>query len=331
MVENTSSGTGKMTIAVITVVIICSAGFIYIIANPSILSDFSDLLDGTDDDRIQGIHSPLKIVGDQEMIDAVDEFGFSGSGTETDPYIIENLSIVSEGNCIDIRHVQLSFEIRNCSVGIYSWYISAIGIYLRNCTAASIIDCHAEGGLSGIEFFLSDGCTVSGCLVKDTIFGINATESHESTIIDNAVLNTPWGINTGVCNSSEISSNLLYNNTFGIRSYASFFGIMNANNISECSTGIDVGTTGGNWTITSNYIVNSIEYGIKLGELTNGMLIYNNRLGWNGISSALDDGFDNKWDLGQEYGNYWHDYNGTGWYAIDGTAESFDRCPSVFE
>jgi len=39
-------------------------------------------------------------------------------------------------------------------------------------------------------------------------------------------------------------------------------------------------------------------------------------------------GLSNTSDDGSSQGNFWSDYSGTGWYEIEGTAESYDRYPS---
>jgi parallel beta-helix repeat protein len=92
-----------------------------------------------------------------------------------------------------------------------------------------------------------------------------------------------------------------------------------------------MGYDGGNCTITDNWILYNTEYGIKLDDSTSENFIFNNSLGWNGISNAVDDGIGNLWDFGDETGNYWHDYSGSGWYTIPGSAESIDHYPQLLE
>ncbi|MHA1906351.1 MAG: NosD domain-containing protein [Candidatus Thorarchaeota archaeon] len=330
--ENVSGGSNKIIIAVLMVVIIAAAGITYALTSGLVPMNPADPNNTTTfSEPIEGIDNSLKILGDAEMVATVDEYGFPGSGSQSDPYIIENLSIVSEGNCIEIRDVEASFEIRNCALGIYSWHYSAIGIYLRNCDSASIVNCRLEGGISGIEFFECDGIRIVDCFVKNSIFGINSTISQSPEITNNMVMSCMMGVNLGISNFSEVTSNLLYNNSQGITAYGSYYCTVNANNITECSIGIEIGYDGGNCTITDNWIVHNTEYGIKLGEFTLGILIYGNSLGWNGISNALDDGIINAWDVEDETGNFWHDYSGEGVYTIPGSAESVDHYPQLLE
>jgi len=66
--------------------------------------------------RFQNLHDEIYVDGDLNMTAMVEEYGFQGSGSGSNPYIIENLSIVSSGYCIFIRNVEASFIIRNCQL-----------------------------------------------------------------------------------------------------------------------------------------------------------------------------------------------------------------------
>ena len=47
--------------------------------------------------------------------------------------------------------------------------------------------------------------------------------------------------------------------------------------------------------------------------------------------TAFDAGEENSWDSSyEEIGNYWGDFNGTGYYYIDGPAGSIDHYPNTF-
>lgn len=332
MVENVSGGTSKVTLAVVMVVIICAAGFAYVFSNPTILFDLDTPTDEFDASPIQGLDSPLMIVGDAEMIAAAEEYGFQGSGSNSDPYVIENLSIVSEGNCIDIRNVEASFEIRNCSLGIYNWYYSAIGIYIANCGSASVVGCRTEGGISGIEFFQSDGCRVIDCSAKYSIFGINFSISECPEVSNCIADNNTMGIVFVGCNYTTVSNNVIVRNMIGISSQWSYGCLLTSNNITSNVQGVSVEWGCINWTISNNWIAYNTEYGIYLETGANDTLAYANMLGWNEGYNAKDDGWNNEWDLAvNEEGNFWHDYVGTGWYAISGIAESMDHFPGVLE
>ncbi|MDF1537611.1 MAG: NosD domain-containing protein [Candidatus Thorarchaeota archaeon] len=327
-----AGGTSKIMIAVIMVVIISAAGFLYVLSNPTILSNFVIPTDEVDDSRIQGIDSPLKIVGDEEMREVAEEFGFLGTGSRADPYVIENLSIVSEGNCIDIRNVEASFEIRGCSVAIYNWQYSAICIYISNCQDACIVNCRTEGGISGIEVFQSDGCRVLDCTAKYSIFGLNFSLSDFPKVSNCIIDNNTEGIVLVGSHNANLTKNGIFRNVNGIRSQWTNGSFMTSNNITSNTQGVLLEQGCNNWTITSNWITFNDDYGIHLDSGVSFTCMYANMFGWNIVNNAKDDGLDNKWDESElEEGNFWHDYTGTGWYAIPGVAESIDHYPQLLE
>lgn len=83
-------------------------------------------------------------------------------------------------------------------------------------------------------------------------------------------------------------------------------------------------------TMTYNTATNNSQYGIYLGAAAHGCILYQNHIGFNGVSNARDDGSSNQWDDGVLAGNYWSDYDGLWSYAIPGDAGSVDRCPFDF-
>ena len=84
-------------------------------------------------------------------------------------------------------------------------------------------------------------------------------------------------------------------------------------------------------TIIDNYIHQNSEYGLFLDIQSSNNVIhhnefYNNNL--DGYSQACDDGENNTWfDPTLKEGNMWMDYEGEGYYYIDGTARSVDIYP----
>jgi len=87
------------------------------------------------------IHKPITITSEEDFVN----LGCPGSGTEDDPYIIENYNISTgdteylEGSCgILIRYVSSFVIIRNCFIQGYGVGISsetrAGGVIVENCT-----------------------------------------------------------------------------------------------------------------------------------------------------------------------------------------------------
>jgi parallel beta-helix repeat protein len=85
-------------------------------------------------------------------------------------------------------------------------------------------------------------------------------------------------------------------------------------------------------TITENVVIDNKGYGVVVvsyPELEGRNHIYGNSIGWNVEGNAIDYGLFNTWDNGVDAGNAWSDYNGTGYYYIEGEGGSVDRFPTI--
>ncbi|MFW9910674.1 MAG: nitrous oxide reductase family maturation protein NosD [Candidatus Thorarchaeota archaeon] len=331
--ENYPRGTGKLSIAVLVIVIIAAAGLVYAL-NTGLIpigpTGPTSTTNTTNPYPILDVDAELDIVGDTEMIAAVQEHGFAGSGIKTDPYIIENLSIVSEYTCISIQNVEASFIIRNCELQVATLENWGICIYIGSCVDASVVNCRVEGGGSGIEFFNSDNGVIMECDVRYSWSAINMSESHWSRIEGNLISNTTWGITLVASNLTSVYYNEIMYSEIGILSQFSFRCMIDENLITRTTYGIDVQGHSGNWTIAGNEIVYNSEIGIRFDDTVSEMIVYRNKLGWNTVHNAWDDGSENRWEYVSD-GNSWHDYSGTGWYTIPGNAESIDHYPLLLE
>jgi len=142
----------------------------------------------------------------------------SGSGTWTDPFIIENIAIDSQysGNSISIEYTLAYFKIRNCTFnnaeyGIYLNHVEnghifnsscsnnqQSGIYLRDCENNTIENnCLMDSGVS------------SGWGTGDS--GILCFRSSRNRFINNQLYRNNWA---GIEMQSSSSLNLILNNTF---------------------------------------------------------------------------------------------------------------------
>ena len=138
-------------------------------------------------------HAPIRINNDTDFANQAASEGWKGSGTQGDPYIIENYDIDGNGNgtCLYIGNTTVHFIVRNCSL-------------------------HDASGNSGTYFWNSGAALYSvtgGILDNNTASnngnGIYLDYSKRSTITNNnASSNNICGIYI-----SSSSSNLLTNNT----------------------------------------------------------------------------------------------------------------------
>ena len=143
-------------------------------------------------------HDPIVI----DSNDDFDTLGFPGSGTQTDPYLIENLNIseryVSDG--IFIRDTTSYFIIQNCWIsgqeyGIYLRGIIGTGTIKNNIVSyTDIMDlglwmCNnilVEGNTvaSTIDLSDTDACTIKGNTAKM----IDLEDSDYNDILDNTCI-----------------------------------------------------------------------------------------------------------------------------------------------
>ncbi|MBS3794475.1 MAG: right-handed parallel beta-helix repeat-containing protein [Candidatus Thorarchaeota archaeon] len=82
--------------------------------------------------------------------------------------------------------------------------------------------------------------------------------------------------------------------------------------------------------LTKNTAEHNGESGIFLGKYADGNLLYWNRLGYNKVTDAFDQGDSNIWNADVN-GNFWSEYDGEGVYAIPGTAGSLDNNPFAYD
>lgn len=159
-------------------------------------------------------HDPIKIYSDASFV----SFGFSGEGTESEPYVIENYYIATtepyQDYGIQIQYVTKHFIIRNCEI---------------------------LGFTRGIQIFFSNSpFIIEDCYIEASSFAIDASSFSNSTLIrNNECKNTfsGWGIR---CSSGQIENNLVIGvyDSAGIKCYN---GTIRENTIQNCSIGIELG------------------------------------------------------------------------------------------
>ncbi|MHA1199537.1 MAG: NosD domain-containing protein [Candidatus Heimdallarchaeaceae archaeon] len=244
------------------------------------------------------------------LIDSNDDFialSFPGNGSSSNPYIIEDLRVVSTGqldSAIVIGGTDVHFVIQNCEIvsnylGVYIQPTVAIGTakIINNTITCSTTN---GGGIGiGADQVLVENNTISGFMQ-----GIHVNEADDTTIKANHIL-------------------LSYYQGINIR-YSSF-NIITDNNIRN-SNQHGLAIVGG--TSTYNIIYNNIfannsnkpTYVIDGGVVT----------GDTG-SQGYDGGSNNQWyNALPQQGNRWDDYDGEGTYSIDGSAESVDQYPQKY-
>lgn len=234
-------------------------------------------------------HAPIYIDGNDNF--TLSNGVTSGSGTESDPYIIENWIMIENYNVagshgIKIENTSAYFVIRNCVID------GGLVGYDADGTAELNLATDSQG-LTLYEWLLyrSNICLnrvsngkVENCVVRNREAGIYLCESSDSTISGNTCLNCGCGILTLGSNNAILGNTCLKNNA-----------------------GIKVDGSSGN-SIFFNKCENN-KCGISLSFSENNRICHNNFI--NNQEKQAEDGGINYWDDGYPSGgNYWGDYTG---------------------
>ncbi|UJG44064.1 MAG: right-handed parallel beta-helix repeat-containing protein [Candidatus Heimdallarchaeum endolithica] len=159
--------------------------------------------------------SPISITSDSDFI----SLGFPGSGTEEDPYIIENYfieGIQRKGLGINIFGTTKYFIIRNCILKNFER-----GIVISNCKEGTaklenntIINCRELG----IYVFNTYGSIIKDNWCEDCeLSGIRTENSNGSIFNDNILYRNEEGISIYTSDDNVLTNNtLIKNNRWGI-------------------------------------------------------------------------------------------------------------------
>ncbi|MCJ2512118.1 MAG: right-handed parallel beta-helix repeat-containing protein, partial [Candidatus Thermoplasmatota archaeon] len=162
-------------------------------------------------------HDPIYISGDTEFTSANGVAG--GSGTASDPYIIEGWDIdATTAHGIWIEDTSVYFTIRNCFVHDgENDYI--YGIYLLRCVNGTVTGNDCTSNWYGIYLSNSSDNTLTNNTCSENGDGIGIWDSsNDNTLTNNTCSSNNWdGINLGSSNNNTLSDNNCSNNDNGIR------------------------------------------------------------------------------------------------------------------
>jgi len=189
----------------------------------------------------------------------------TGSGTYSDPYVIEDLIIDGggTGSGIWIQNSIKYFRIENCTI-----YNSDIGIHLwPEAHNGTLVDNNcSSNNVYGIEIEECKNCTVSGNILENNGDGIHVKVGTDITISGNtANNNSGMGMYLEICSYLDVLNNdVNYNGWVGL-----YLG------------GFSYGTVKGN-TINNNAEMGGIALGGSRNVISENIVSYNNYSGIHG-------------------------------------------------
>ena len=184
-------------------------------------------------------------------------YGFSGTGEENDPYLIEGYNISdSTKNLIEIVDTTKYFEVKDCELNGQNGYI--YGVLFNNVSHGTILENNITNCMRGID--------ITSDSLYNTVSGNNITGSSQYAIYSH-------GSNYTIVESNQIYDNIrgldltysyhniIYNNKFydheqdTVDLASSSFNILKENEIFNCtSSGITLHSQANNNSIVNNNI-----------------------------------------------------------------------------
>ncbi len=296
-------------------------------------------------------HAPIIITDDTNFTI------FPGSGTPSDPYIIENYEIVTvEDNSIFVNGTTKNFIIRNCYLNSFQSAIQ-ISHVSENTVKLETNICVSSG--NGIRIFKSPEVYISNNNCSNNVgYGITIDNSNSSSIEQNFCINNgDSGINiyesvevfvsNNTIENSLVKSLIIYNsencliqnNSFKDTdkhhvyvSMSSFYNTFQYNIFYNTTDWFGVYIVGSN-NIFHHNLIQECKGGISTPLFSMNNVIHHNSFVDNErefleVSQAVDDGENNIWyDTTTNEGNYWSDWSGEGVYEMEGQANSTDPYP----
>jgi parallel beta-helix repeat protein len=234
-------------------------------------------------------HDPILIDGNAGF---TNESGVVwGSGTTSDPYIIEGWDIdTSSANGTEIRNANVNFVVRNCDVSVSGLDFRCIR--LLGCRNGNLSNNTCSGGVIGIDLW----------------------KSTSNSLVNNNCSQNDLGIGLDHSSNNYVSGNNCSDNYYGILIPDSDGNVIDNNTCLRSAYGIEL--AGLNNVLTRNQLLDSYHQGVYIAHGSYNLICNNVFVGNNGAGSvydsshaqAYDDGTSNLWNSTDGYGNYWSDW-----------------------
>ncbi|MGY5853004.1 MAG: right-handed parallel beta-helix repeat-containing protein [Candidatus Thorarchaeota archaeon] len=96
------------------------------------------------------------------------DFGFTGLGTQENPYTLENVEIIDEYGCVQIVNTTAHFEIKDSQfLGLEGSMAPSIAMSFMNVSNAILDNCTIGYVMNGMQIMLSENITFRDCIFHD--------------------------------------------------------------------------------------------------------------------------------------------------------------------
>lgn len=249
-------------------------------------------------------HDPIVITSNASFGDYATLEGWPGNGSESSPYIIENLYIRGNGTetGITIQNTQVYFYIRNVlieNVNTGFYFDHVLNGAVENCTIRDITNI-------GIYVYYSINSTMQDSIITNvTNDGIKLSHSENNFVYNNSISGGRRGIKLELsANHNIVQSNIVSNIKYGgIYISASSYNTIINNHVIACDDGVYLLSSPLN-TIANNTLLDN-DYGIYFSSSSNNLvdnnIAYNNSVAGiymsnsylnNITSNAVNDSYD---------------------------------------
>jgi parallel beta-helix repeat protein len=265
--------------AKLTIIILISLGIFF--ATVLMITVNQSFITGNNNDtnldkeppKTSAVSGKIRIINNSGWVDFRNAGNCTGSGTYSNPYIIEDLVIDGggSGNSISIENSNVYFKIENCTLYNAEWGSDA-GIRLLNVNNSQLIGNNCSYSQVGIE--LGDRRDYSGGGYNNTINGNNVNNNRGGMYLFDGYNNT-------------ISNNTANNNTWsGIYLVGSNYTVVSGNTMNDNNMcGINIGGGHNNLIVSGNTMNDNNMHGLWIDESFNNTISGNvmNNNNWSGI------------------------------------------------
>ena len=229
---------------------------------------------------------PVVIDSDSDFATKADVYGWTGNGTQGNPYVIQDMVIVTNltgTNAITIRHTDVYFVIRNCTVTA----TDGDGIFFDNVSNGVLDNNTAQNNIVGYHLSSSSifNTMTNNIAQNNKQYGFWLDYSGINNLINNtAQKNGNNGFYLEYSSTNILNNNTAYRNGNGFLLYQANANLLTNNTAQINAVGIKLFYSSNLNTLVKNTVQNSGKYGFELwrsssNTLTNNSIQYSDEFG----------------------------------------------------